>query len=117
MERREADRPQYVISVAAALVEAHPQTLRMYERTGLLQPQRSGGNLRLYSERDLQRIRRIQSYTAMGVNLAGIEVIFRLLERIEALEAQLEQQQAGQRRRTEEAAVAALRASLRQPPS
>jgi MerR family transcriptional regulator/heat shock protein HspR len=81
------DDPVFVIGVAATLVSSHPQTLRMYERTGLVVPGRTRGNARLYSQRDLERIRRIQAYTAMGVNLAGIEIIFRLLDRIEQLES------------------------------
>lgn len=81
------DAPVYAIGVAAAMVTSHPQTLRMYERTGLVVPQRTRGNARLYSERDLERIRHVQTYTSMGVNLAGIEIIFRLLDRIEQLEA------------------------------
>ncbi len=92
MASRDADVPRYAISVVAELVESHPQTLRMYERQGLVKPQRSAGNVRLYSERDIVRIRHIQSFTAMGVNLAGIDVIFRLLTQIEALEEQLARQ-------------------------
>lgn len=94
MPGRDADVPRYAISAVAELVETHPQTLRMYERQGLVKPSRSAGNVRLYSERDIIRIRHIQTYTAMGVNLAGIDVIFRLLAQIEALEEQLARQQA-----------------------
>jgi len=83
------DAPVYAIGVAAAMVTSHPQTLRMYERTGLVVPQRTRGNARLYSDHDLERIRRVQTYTSMGVNLAGIEIIFRLLDRIDQLEAAL----------------------------
>ncbi|MBI5833128.1 MAG: MerR family transcriptional regulator [Armatimonadetes bacterium] len=83
------DTPVYAIGVAAAMVESHPQTLRMYERTGLVVPQRTRGNARLYSDRDLERVHHVQTYTAMGVNLAGIEIIFRLLDRIEQLESAL----------------------------
>lgn len=106
------DEPCYVIGVAAAIVSSHPQTLRMYEREGLVRPQRTGGNLRLYSERDIQRIRHIQSFTQMGVNLAGIEIIFRLLDRIEELERQVARQDQAEERRREDAATEALRASL-----
>lgn len=83
---RRRHEPVYAIGVAAAMVTCHPQTLRMYERTGLIVPERTSGNARLYSEADLDRVRRVQSYTAMGVNLAGIEIIFRLLSRMERLE-------------------------------
>lgn len=79
--------PKYAIRIAAELVASHPQTLRLYERSGLVIPTRTGGGARLYSDSDLDRIRRIQSYTAIGVNLAGIDVIFRLLARVEELEA------------------------------
>ncbi|MBI2300686.1 MAG: MerR family transcriptional regulator [Armatimonadetes bacterium] len=103
----------YGIRIAAALVASHPQTLRMYERTGLLQPRRSGGNARIYTEHDLQRIRRIQSYTAMGVNLAGVEIIFRLLEQIDELEARLAQAAEGLRQELEAELTERLRAQLR----
>ncbi len=96
--------PLYTISIAARLVRIdrpgepiHPQTLRMYERLGLVAPQRVGKN-RLYSERDIERLRQIQRLTQdMGVNLAGVEIILGLLERIETLQARLErlEQQAG----------------------
>jgi MerR family transcriptional regulator/heat shock protein HspR len=94
--------PLYTISIAARLVRIdrpgepiHPQTLRMYERLGLVAPQRVGKN-RLYSERDIERLRQIQRLTQdMGVNLAGVEIILGLLERIETLQAQLEQQAGG----------------------
>ena len=89
--------PLYTISIAARLVRIdrpgepiHPQTLRMYERLGLVAPQRVGKN-RLYSERDIERLRQIQRLTQdMGVNLAGVEIILGLLERIETLQARLE---------------------------
>jgi len=82
--RNEAEEPVYVISIAAKLLEVHPQTLRLYERLGLVAPARSGRNIRLYSRRDLERVRRIQHLTQdMGVNLAGVDVILDLLERME----------------------------------
>jgi MerR family transcriptional regulator, heat shock protein HspR len=83
--------PVYVISVAAKMVEMHPQTLRLYERLGLLKPARQGSN-RLYSDADIARLRQIQRLTQdMGVNLAGVEVILNLLEKIEELQDELEQ--------------------------
>src|SRR5438128_1072983 len=82
--------PVYVISIAARLVEMHPQTLRLYERLGLLKPARQGLN-RLYSEYDIARLRQIQRLTQdMGVNLAGVEIILNLLEKIEELQDELE---------------------------
>jgi MerR family transcriptional regulator/heat shock protein HspR len=83
--------PVYVISIAARMVEMHPQTLRLYERLGLLKPARQGSN-RLYSDNDIARLRQIQRLTQdMGVNLAGVEVILNLLEKIEQLQHELEQ--------------------------
>jgi len=76
----------YQISVVAQMVETHPQTLRMYERIGLISPQRTANNIRLYSQEDVERVRRIQHLTQeLGVNLAGVEVVFKLLGEIERL--------------------------------
>lgn len=87
--------PVYVISVAAKMVEMHPQTLRLYERLGLLKPARQGLN-RLYSDYDIARLRQIQRLTQdMGVNLAGVEIILNLLERIEELQDEVEQVRQG----------------------
>lgn len=84
------DEPMYVISVAARLVEMHPQTLRYYERAGLMKPTRSNGRIRLYSQRDVERLRKIARLTSeLGVNLAGVEVIIDLTEKLERLQAQL----------------------------
>jgi MerR family transcriptional regulator/heat shock protein HspR len=91
------DRPRYMISIAADLVGMHPQTLRIYENKGLLNPKRTRGNTRLYSEADLERLRLIQRLTTeLGLNLAGVEVVLRLEDelrkahkRIERLERQL----------------------------
>ncbi len=83
--------PVYVISVAAARVGLHPQTLRLYEKEGLLKPARRGSN-RLYSERDIERVRQIQRLTQdMGVNLAGVHVILNLLEQMSELQQELEE--------------------------
>ena len=82
--------PCYVISVAAQIVELHPQTLRYYERAGLVQPSRSRGNIRLYSQSDIARLRLIQRLMDdLGVNLAGVEVIMNMTERINALEREV----------------------------
>jgi MerR family transcriptional regulator/heat shock protein HspR len=86
-----ANEPVYVISVAASRVGVHPQTLRLYERVGLVKPARRGSN-RLYSDWDIDRIRQIQRLTQeLGVNLAGVEVILALLEQINQLQAELEE--------------------------
>jgi MerR family transcriptional regulator/heat shock protein HspR len=81
------DEPIYVISVAARLVEMHPQTLRYYERAGLLKPIRSTGKIRLYSQREIERLQKIARLTSeLGVNLAGVEIIIDLTERLEKLQ-------------------------------
>ena len=81
----------FVISVAARLLEVHPQTLRYYERAGLINPSRSKGNIRLYSARDIQRAQQIKRLIEdLGVNLAGVEVIMGLTERLRELERELE---------------------------
>lgn len=83
--------PAYVISIAAERVGMHPQTLRLYERAGLVKPARRGTN-RLYSDWDIERLRQIQRLTQdMGVNLAGVEIILNLLEQISQLQEELEQ--------------------------
>ncbi len=75
-----------MISVAAELAEMHPQTLRMYEARGLIEPKRSPKGTRLYSHEDVERLRRIQEMTAeMGMNLAGVERVFELEEQLEAM--------------------------------
>jgi MerR family transcriptional regulator/heat shock protein HspR len=75
------------------MVETHPQTLRMYERMGLINPQRTRNNIRLYSDEDVALVRRIQHLTQeLGVNLAGVEVVFKLLGEIERMRAHFESQ-------------------------
>jgi MerR family transcriptional regulator, heat shock protein HspR len=75
----------FMISVAAELAEMHPQTLRMYEQRGLIAPKRSPKNTRLYSQRDVERLRRIQQMTAEGLNLAGVETVLALEARVQKL--------------------------------
>ena len=82
--------PCYVISVVARLVNMHPQTLRYYEKLGLIQPSRSDGRIRLFSLQDVQRLQKIQELQDAGVNPAGIKLILDLTERVEALTAELE---------------------------
>jgi len=85
------DEPCYVISVAARMLGIHQQTLRYYEREGLIQPSRSRGNIRLYSGADINRLRQVQRLmNELGVNLAGAEVILRMGERMRAMEEELE---------------------------
>jgi MerR family transcriptional regulator/heat shock protein HspR len=89
------DRPVYMISVAAELAGVHPQTLRIYERKMLVQPQRSPGGTRLYSEADIERLRLIQHLTQEeGINLAGVMRIIELEIEKESLEARLAEAQA-----------------------
>ncbi|NJK63408.1 MAG: helix-turn-helix transcriptional regulator [Synechococcaceae cyanobacterium SM2_3_1] len=86
------DQPLYVISVAAELVNMHPQTLRLYEKRGLVQPSRDGKN-RLYSQRDIERILFIQKLTRdLGINLAGVEEITRLQEELEKQKQKMQQE-------------------------
>ena len=81
-----SDRGVFMISVAAELAEMHPQTLRMYESRGLIEPQRSPKGTRLYSQKDVDRLRRIQEMTAeLGMNLAGVERVFELEEQLEMM--------------------------------
>jgi MerR family transcriptional regulator/heat shock protein HspR len=96
--RREADdsgvaedeQPIYVISIAARLVGMHQQTLRYYERAGLVEPKRTGGNIRMYSNNDIERIRQIQRWIDdFGVNLAGAEIMMRMSAQISALQSEL----------------------------
>ena len=90
---RAENQPVYMIGVAAQLCQIHPQTLRQYERLGLVVPSRVGAKNRLYSENDIRRVKQIQRLTQeMGVNLAGVEVILRLLEDMEESRRDLEQQ-------------------------
>ena len=82
--------PRYVISVAARMVGVHVQTLRYYERAGLIKPSRSGGNTRFYSARDVAHLQRIRSLIEdLGVNLAGVDVIMRMSERMLEMQREL----------------------------
>jgi len=84
------DSPLFMISVAAELAGMHPQTLRVYERRGLVRPQRSAKNTRRYSRRDVERLRRIQELSGMGLNLAGIERVLAMEERLAAMAREIE---------------------------
>ena len=85
------ERPRYMISVAAELVGMHQQTLRMYEAKGLVRPQRTAGNTRLYSEADLERLRVIQRLTTeLGLNLAGVEHVLRLEDELRRMQGRMD---------------------------
>ena len=94
-------RAVYVISVAAELAGVHPQTLRIYERKGLLDPARTGGGSRRYSERDLDRLRRILDLTTAGLNLAGVKLVMDLEDENERLRTELERARAEAREAVE----------------
>ncbi len=85
------DDPRYVISVAARMVGVRTHTLRYYERIGIIGPSRSGGNIRLYSERDITRLHRVKTLMDdLGVNLAGVEVILHMAQNMAELQRQVE---------------------------
>ncbi|GIK42062.1 MAG: hypothetical protein BroJett011_58950 [Chloroflexota bacterium] len=89
------NQPMYVISVAAKMIGVHPQTLRHYENIGLVVPERSEGNIRLYSPADIDRLRQISRLTdELGVNLAGVQIILDMRERLEQLQLEVETRQA-----------------------
>ena len=98
-ERLDEERGVFMISVAAELAEMHPQTLRMYEARGLITPKRSPKNTRLYSQADVERLRRIQEMTGdQGLNLAGVETVLELERRLERMRSEM----ANMRRRAAE---------------
>lgn len=84
------DEPVYLISIVSKILDIHPQTLRQYERENLITPSRSDGRIRLYSQRDIDRIKLILRLTReMGVNLAGVDVALRLKEQIDEMEQEI----------------------------
>ena len=86
------DEPCYVISIASRLVGLHQQTLRYYERAGLIRPHRTSGNIRMYSNADIHRIRQAQRLIEeLGVNLAGVEVVLRMSDQLRTLQAELDE--------------------------
>jgi MerR family transcriptional regulator/heat shock protein HspR len=90
--REEDNEPYYVISVVSKMLSVHAQTLRYYERMGLIVPSRSQGNIRLYSKRDIERLRQVKTLMDdLGVNLAGAEVILRMRQRMAEMEQQIGQ--------------------------
>lgn len=85
------NKPLYAISVVAEMLKIHPQTLRQYERVELIKPSRTIGNVRLYSEEDIERIKFITTLTRdMGVNLAGVEIILKMKQQMEEMQQQIE---------------------------
>jgi MerR family transcriptional regulator, heat shock protein HspR len=104
MELRSDARAVYVISVAAELAGVHPQTLRIYERKGLLEPARTSGGNRRYSNADLQRLRRIHQLMEEGMNIAGVTRILALEERVAALQDEVVALREQARRADDEAA-------------
>jgi len=92
---QEETEPRYVISVAARILNTQTHTLRYYEKVGVVEPYRSRGNIRLYSERDIALLRRVKSLMEeLGVNLAGVEVILRMVQNMNEMQNELEQAQA-----------------------
>ena len=91
MNARSRNQAVYVISVAAELAGMHPQTLRIYERKGLLEPARTAGGNRRYSDEDIERLRRISELAAQGMNLAGIRRVMELEDEVTRLRAELQQ--------------------------
>jgi MerR family transcriptional regulator/heat shock protein HspR len=86
--------PRYVISVAARMLDMQTHTLRYYEKVGVIEPRRSQGNIRLYSDRDIAILQRVKSLVDdMGINLPGVEVILRMMEHLSELQNELEQAQ------------------------
>ncbi|MDE5591578.1 MAG: helix-turn-helix transcriptional regulator [Helicobacter sp.] len=86
------DEPVYLISVVAKILSIHPQTLRQYEREGLVEPGRTDGKMRLYSQRDIDKIKTILRLTRdLGVNLAGVDIILRLKDKLDEQDRELEE--------------------------
>ncbi|MEA3407459.1 MAG: helix-turn-helix transcriptional regulator [Chloroflexota bacterium] len=103
------DEPCFVISVAAKMVDLHPQTLRYYEKVGLIEPYRTSGRVRLYSRRDIRKLRKVARLTDdLGVNLAGVEVILNMSKRIRELQNEL-----AQARRSEDEKLRTLRQRIK----
>ena len=85
------DEPVYLISVVASMLNIHPQTLRQYEREGLVEPSRTQGRMRLYSQRDIDRMKLILRLTRqLGVNLAGVDIVLQLKEQIDQMQEEIE---------------------------
>jgi len=100
--RIEYSEPRYIISIAADMLGVHVQTLRYYERAGVIEPSRSRGNRRLYSQEDIERLRRVKTLMDdLGVNLAGVEVIMRMGQRMVEMEREIQELEDRVKRLTE----------------
>jgi len=112
----DSERGVFMISVAAELADMHPQTLRMYEARGLIEPKRSPKGTRLYSQADVERLRRIQEMTAeIGMNLAGVERVFELEEQLERMQRKVDALQRRAERLVEDiTALEAVRREVRE---
>ena len=109
-DRLPEDEPCFVISVAAKMVDLHPQTLRYYEKVGLIDPHRTSGRIRLYSRRDIRKLRKVARLTDdLGVNLAGVEVILNMSKRIKELQKKL-----AEARRSEDKKIKELRQRIKE---
>jgi MerR family transcriptional regulator/heat shock protein HspR len=85
------DEPVYLISVVASILDIHPQTLRQYEKEGLIEPSRTQGRMRLYSQRDIDKIKLVLQLTRkMGINLAGVDVILKLKQQMDSMEEEID---------------------------
>jgi len=116
MASHDETHPVYMISVAAELAGMHPQTLRIYEQRGLIEPNRSPKGTRLYSQEDVERLRRIQELTSqLGMNLAGVERVFELESELDQMRRRMErmERRAEQMRKDFESEVARVRRSFR----
>src|SRR5215208_6725089 len=116
MRRQTKDQGVFMISVAAELADMHPQTLRMYEARGLIEPKRSPKGTRLYSQRDVDMLRRIQEMTTeLGLNLAGVERVLELEEQLERATRRLEslERRSAEMRAEMEAEIERVRKSFR----
>ena len=91
MDLEDFQQPWFPISIVSHLLDMHPQTIRHYEKLGLIEPRRSEGGVRLFSQMDVERLKKIKMFTQeMGINLAGVEVIFSLLDKLSMLEMEME---------------------------
>ena len=100
--RIEYSEPRYIISIAADMLGVHVQTLRYYERAGVIEPSRSRGNRRLYSQEDIERLRRVKTLMEdLGVKLAGVEVIIRMGQRMVEMEREIQELEDRVKRLTE----------------
>lgn len=92
MDEDYSSQPYFHISIVSEMLDLHPQTIRNYERMGLVNPARTDGGVRVFSQKDVNRVKRINSFTNMGVNLAGVEIILKLLDRIDDMEKDMDKE-------------------------